>query len=99
PTPPPPRPRRPPRHPPPPPTPPPPPDPPAPPGPPDPPAPPAPPAPPEQSAHVSSSHSSSRWQMHWDDNGSGFEVDLRGTIAFTDDLTDVQSLSDGGSFT
>ena len=36
--------------------------------------------------------------MRWDDNGSRFEVDLQGTITFTDDLTDVQSLSDGGSF-
>jgi len=36
--------------------------------------------------------------MRWDDNGSRFDVDLHGTITFTDDLTDVQSLSDGGSF-
>jgi len=37
--------------------------------------------------------------MRWDDNDSRVEVNLRGTIVFTDDLTDVQSLSDGGSFT
>jgi bla regulator protein blaR1 len=43
--------------------------------------------------------SNGRWQMRWDDNGSRFDVNLSGTIAFTDDLTDVQSLSDGGSFT
>ena len=40
---------------------------------------------------------SSQWQMHWDDNGSRYDVTVRGTIAFTEDLTDVQSLSDGGS--
>jgi len=36
--------------------------------------------------------------MRWDDNGSRYDVTLHGTIAFTEDLTDVQSLSDGGSF-
>jgi hypothetical protein len=37
--------------------------------------------------------------MQFSDNGTRFDVTLRGTITFTDDLTDVQSLSDGGSFT
>jgi hypothetical protein len=37
--------------------------------------------------------------MQFNDNGVRFDVTLRGTITFTDDLTDVQSLSDGGSFT
>jgi hypothetical protein len=37
--------------------------------------------------------------MNFSDNGTRFDVTLRGTITFTDDLTDVQSLSDGGSFT
>jgi len=37
--------------------------------------------------------------MRWDDNGSRFDVDLHGSITFTDDLTDVQTLSDGGEFT
>lgn len=37
--------------------------------------------------------------MRWDDNGSRYDVTLHGTIAFAEDLTDVQSLSDGGSFT
>ena len=41
---------------------------------------------------------SGQWQMRWDDNGSPYDVTLRGTIAFTEDLMDVQSLSDGGSF-
>jgi hypothetical protein len=42
---------------------------------------------------------SGQWQMRWDDNGSRYDVTLHGAIAFTEDLTDVQSLSDGGSFT
>ena len=37
--------------------------------------------------------------MRWSDNGARFDVTLSGTITFTDDLTDVQTLSDGGSFT
>jgi hypothetical protein len=37
--------------------------------------------------------------MQFSDNGVRFDVTLRGTVTFTDDLTDVQSLSDGGSFT
>jgi hypothetical protein len=37
--------------------------------------------------------------MRWNDNGSRFDVTLRGTVTFADDLTDVQTLSDGGSFT
>jgi hypothetical protein len=34
--------------------------------------------------------------MHWNDNGTRVDVTLHGTIAFTDDLSDVQTLSDGG---
>jgi hypothetical protein len=37
--------------------------------------------------------------MQFSDNDTRFDVTLRGTITFTDDLTDVQTLSDGGSFT
>ena len=37
--------------------------------------------------------------MSWSDGGHRLDVRLRGTVAFTDDLTDVQSLSDGGSLT
>jgi len=43
--------------------------------------------------------SGSQWRMQWSNNGTRFEVTLNGTVAFTDDLTDVQSLSDGGSLT
>lgn len=37
--------------------------------------------------------------MKFSDNGGVFEVTVHGTISFTDDLTDVKTLSDGGSFT
>jgi hypothetical protein len=37
--------------------------------------------------------------MQWSDDSHRFDVRLRGTITFTDDLTDVQSLSDGGYLT
>ena len=37
--------------------------------------------------------------MQFNDNGTRFDVTLHGTITFTDDLTDVLTLSDGGVFT
>ena len=36
-----------------------------------------------------------QWNMRWTDDGSRFDVTLNGTITFTDDLTDVQTLSSG----
>jgi beta-lactamase regulating signal transducer with metallopeptidase domain len=74
--------------------------PPAPPAPPAPLAPPAPPTPPTPPAPrgAFSASSSSQWRMHFSDGASRFDVTLDGTIAFTDDLTDVRSLSDGGVF-
>ena len=45
------------------------------------------------------SSSSGQWRMQWNDNGTRVDVTLHGTIAFTDDLADVESLSDGGSIT
>jgi hypothetical protein len=41
--------------------------------------------------------SNGEWRMRWNDNGSRFDVTVHGTITFADDLTDVQTLSDGGS--
>jgi len=75
------------------------PQPPAPPAVPAPPAPPAPPAAPVQSGSFSSSSHRNEWRMQFSDNGSRFEATLRGTITFADDLTDVATLSDGGSLT
>ena len=37
--------------------------------------------------------------MQWSDGGRRFDVRMHGTVTFTDDLTDVQNLSDGGSLT
>jgi hypothetical protein len=37
--------------------------------------------------------------MQWSDDSHRFDVRLRGAITFTDDLTDVQTLSDGGLLT
>ena len=37
--------------------------------------------------------------MQWSDDSHRFDVRLRGTVTFTDDLTDVQTMSDGGSLT
>jgi hypothetical protein len=37
--------------------------------------------------------------MQWSDGSQRFDVRLHGTITFTDDLTDVQTLSDGGLLT
>ena len=48
---------------------------------------------------VSSASSSGEWHMQWSDDAHSFDVRLRGTVTFTDDLTDVQTLSDGGSLT
>ena len=90
----------------PPPPPPPPPAPPSPPAPPDPPSPPSPPAPPDPPSPPSppapgalSVSSNGNWHMQWSDGTNRLDVRLHGTVTFTDDLTDVKSLSDGGTLT
>ncbi|MGH9142759.1 MAG: hypothetical protein ACRD2I_16630 [Vicinamibacterales bacterium] len=37
--------------------------------------------------------------MLWSDNSHRFDVRMRGSVTFTDDLTDVQAMSDGATFT
>jgi hypothetical protein len=37
--------------------------------------------------------------MQWSDDSHRFDLRLHGTVAFTDDLSDVQSMSDGGTLT
>jgi hypothetical protein len=37
--------------------------------------------------------------MQWSDDTHRFDVRLHGTVTFTDDLSDVQSMSDGGTLT
>ena len=71
--------------------------PPAPPAPPSPTSPPAPPAPPAPGSSSVSSHGD--WHMQWSDGANRLDVRLRGTVTLTDDLTDVRSLSDGGTLT
>ena len=38
-------------------------------------------------------------RMQWSDGSYKLDLTLHGTVAFTDDLTDVASLSDGGRLT
>jgi beta-lactamase regulating signal transducer with metallopeptidase domain len=64
--------------------------------PPVPPVPPAPPGPPGDALSVQADHG--QWRMRFSDDGVRLDVALSGTIAFTDDLTDVAALSDGGTF-
>jgi uncharacterized protein YeeX (DUF496 family) len=40
-----------------------------------------------------------QWRMQWRDGSTHVDVRGNGSVAFTDDLTDVQSLSDGGELT
>jgi bla regulator protein blaR1 len=39
------------------------------------------------------------WRVSWSDGGHKLDARLHGAVTFTDDLTDVRTLSDGGSFT
>jgi hypothetical protein len=39
------------------------------------------------------------WQMNWSNNGERMHVRASGSIEFTEDLTDVKSLADGGYLT
>ena len=43
--------------------------------------------------------SKGEWNISWSNGGHKLDVHLTGTVTFTDDLTDVQTLSDGGSLT
>jgi beta-lactamase regulating signal transducer with metallopeptidase domain len=74
--------------------------------PPAPPAPPVPPAPPTPSApptppdaggsQFSLSGDNGDWHMRWSADGQRMDVTTHGDITFTDDLTDVQTMGDGG---
>ena len=43
--------------------------------------------------------SKSEWNISWSNGGHKLDVHVTGKVTFTDDLTDVQTLSDGGSLT
>ena len=45
------------------------------------------------------SSNGSQWRMEWRDGSTHIDVRGEGTFTFTDDLTDVQSISDGGQLT
>ena len=63
------------------------------------PAPLAPPAPPAPLAPGTSRGAHDEWHMQWSDDSHRVDVRLHGNVTFTDDLTDVQSMSDGGILT
>jgi hypothetical protein len=49
--------------------------------------------------HFQSESGDGHWRISWSDDHSRFDATLHGTVTFTDDLSDVQTLSDGGSLT
>jgi beta-lactamase regulating signal transducer with metallopeptidase domain len=67
--------------------------------PPAPPVPPAPPAPQSEHSHISITNGDSQTRMSWSDGSTRLEINLNGNVTFTDDLTDVRTLSDGGRLT
>lgn len=42
--------------------------------------------------------SNGQWRMQWSDGSDRMDVTLHGAVSFADDLTDVVTLSDGGTF-
>jgi beta-lactamase regulating signal transducer with metallopeptidase domain len=48
---------------------------------------------------TSSDNGSKRWRVKWDEGDCSFEIDARGDIKFNRDITDIESISSGGSFT
>ena len=51
------------------------------------------------SSSISSDDDSKRWRLRWSRGDCSYEVDARGEIRFNRDLTDIESISSGGSFT
>lgn len=49
--------------------------------------------------HFHSESGNGHWRMSWSDGHSRLDVTLNGSVTFADDLSDVQTLSDGGSLT
>lgn len=48
---------------------------------------------------TSSDNGSKRWRVLWSVGDCSFELDARGDIKFNRDVTDIESISSGGSFT
>jgi hypothetical protein len=49
--------------------------------------------------HFRSESSDGHWRVSWSDGHSRLDVTLNGDVTFADDLSDVQTLTDGGSLT
>lgn len=47
--------------------------------------------------NISSRSNESVWQVHWSTNGCALVIQARGDVEWNDDLTDVRTLSPGGS--
>ena len=47
----------------------------------------------------SSDNGSKRWVVRWSDGDCSFEMEARGEVKFNRDVTDIESISRGGSFT
>lgn len=53
-------------------------------------------------SHMSSTsgdNGSKRWRVMWSEGDCSYEIDARGEIRFNRDVTDIESISSGGSFT
>ena len=56
----------------------------------------------KRSSHTSltgSENGSKRWRVLWSEGDCSYEIEARGEIKFNRDVTDVESISSGGSFT
>ena len=48
---------------------------------------------------TSSDNGSKRWVVRWSEGDCSYEIEARGDVKFNRDLTDIESISSGGSFT
>jgi hypothetical protein len=48
---------------------------------------------------TSSDNGSKRWRVQWSEGDCSYQIDARGDIKFNRDVTDIESISSGGSFT
>lgn len=51
------------------------------------------------SSSISSNDGDKRWRVVWSEGDCSYEVDARGEIRFNRDVTDLESISNGGHFT
>jgi beta-lactamase regulating signal transducer with metallopeptidase domain len=48
---------------------------------------------------INSDNGSKRWVVQWSDGDCSYEMEARGEVKFNRDVTDIESISSGGSFT